>query len=368
MGSLFDGIGGFILAGTFSKIDTLWSSEIDPCCEAVTKNHFPYVEQLGDITKINGASVKPVNIICGGSPCQDLSVAGSQRGLFDEKGNATRSGLYMQQIRIIREMLGATNNLFPRYMVWENVPGALSSNKGEDFHEVIEEAAQCAEIGVSVPKPKKWSTSGLIMGSSWSIAWRVLDAEYWGVPQRRRRIFLVADFAGHSAGEVLFKPESLRRNTQESGETWKPFSRNIAGSANGGLCIDCRNHCVNPISATLQAKSNGGQSLNYINPVFVSAYSGDVAATLDASYYKGPGARNGKEREFLATLSPQNNRKYIVRRLTPLECERLQGYSDNWTNVQYNNKPMTDSVRYRMLGNSVAIPCVVYVLSGISDC
>jgi DNA (cytosine-5)-methyltransferase 1 len=225
MGSLFDGIGGFVLAGNQVGIDTLWSSEIDPCCEAVTKYHFPDVAQLGDITKIDGAKVPPVDIRCGGSPCQDLSVAGKRAGLAGE-----RSGLYMEQIRIIREMRAATNNTYPRYMVWENVPGALSSNKGEDFRAVLEEAARCADKAVSIPESKKWSNAGCIVGDGWSIAWRILDAQFWGVPQRRRRIFLVADLGGERAGEVLFKPESMLWHSAKSGEAREGIAADAEGS------------------------------------------------------------------------------------------------------------------------------------------
>ncbi len=180
------------------------------------------MKHLGDITKINGAEIEPVEIITGGSPCQDLSVAGKRAGLAGE-----RSGLFMEQVRIIKEMrehdraTGRTDkSIRPRFMVWENVPGAFSSNGGEDFRAVLEETARIADETVTIPRPRddKWDTAGAIVGRNFSIAWRVLDAQYWGVPQRRRRIFLVADFAGRSAGEILFKCESVSGDITESEE------------------------------------------------------------------------------------------------------------------------------------------------------
>ena len=172
------------------------------------------MKHYGNICKINGAEVEPVDVIIGGSPCQDLSVAGKRAGLDGE-----RSGLFMEQIRIIKEMRDATSNVGgyrcakPRYMVWENVPGAFSSNKGEDFRIVLEETAKIADETAIIPRPDrgKWTNAGAIMGDGWSIAWRVFDAQFWGVPQRRRRIALVADFGGQSAPEILFKRQGLSR-------------------------------------------------------------------------------------------------------------------------------------------------------------
>ena len=166
------------------------------------------MKHLGDITKINGAEIEPVDCITAGSPCQDLSVAGKRAGLSGE-----RSGLFMEQIRIIKEMRkadeerGRTTDLIrPRYMVWENVPGALSSNGGKDFQAVLEETARIAQEDAVIPESPKggWHYAGSILGDRWSIAWRIHDAQFWGVPQRRKRIALVADFAGHSAPEILF--------------------------------------------------------------------------------------------------------------------------------------------------------------------
>ena len=192
------------------------------------------MKHLGDITKISGYEVPEVSIIVGGSPCQDLSIAGGRKGLDGE-----RSGLFMEQIRIIKEMRekekknGKTgNNIRPRYMVWENVPGAFSSNKGEDFRVVLEETAKVADETAVIPRPEKnkWSTSGCILGEGWSIAWRVHDAQFWGVPQRRKRIALVADFGGHTAAEILFERSSVSRDIETSRESEQGTTDNAKGS------------------------------------------------------------------------------------------------------------------------------------------
>ncbi len=211
LGSLFDGIGGALLCARLSGIEPVWASEIEAFPIKVTQHHFPEVKHYGDITQMNGAKIEPVDIIVGGSPCQDLSVAGKRAGLEGE-----RSGLFMDMIRIIKEMREATNNEQPRYMVWENVPGAFSSNGGEDFRAVIEETARIAEETISIPGPSEWRNAGSVLGDDFSISWRTFDAQYWGVPQRRRRIYLVADFGGQSAPEILFESESLQGNPAES--------------------------------------------------------------------------------------------------------------------------------------------------------
>lgn len=172
---------------------------------------------LGDIMKINGAEIEPVDCIIFGSPCQDLSVAGKRAGLAGE-----RSGLFMEAVRIIKEMREATNGLYPTFAVWENVPGAFSSNSGEDFRAVLEELCRIKERGAVVPRPpKKWKRSGFILGDGYSIAWRQLDAQFWGVPQRRKRIALVVDFGGERAGEILFERTGLSGNPEQSIPPWK---------------------------------------------------------------------------------------------------------------------------------------------------
>ena len=216
MGSLFDGIGGFPLAAIRNGITPLWASEIEPFPIEVTKTHFPDMVHVGDITKLNGAELPPVDIICGGSPCQDLSVAGARAGLA-----GARSGLFMEQIRIVKEMRDADRVrgrpdelLRPRFMGWENVLGAFSSGcpKSEDFRIVLEEIARikCGPVHVPRPDAGRWEPAGrIILGTVFSLAWRVFDAQYWGVPQRRKRIYLIADFGGTSAEKILFDCRGL---------------------------------------------------------------------------------------------------------------------------------------------------------------
>lgn len=220
MGSLFDGIGGFPLAASRHGIKTLWASEIEPFPIAVTKLRFPDMIHVGDIAKLNGAALPPVDIIAGGSPCQDLSVAGARAGL-----SGSRSGLFMEQIRVMKEMREAdiqrgrsVKHIRPRFGIWENVPGALSPGnpKTEDFRIVLEEFLRIGCDSVSVPGPYtgRWESSGrILLGNSLSLAWRILDTQYWpGTPQRRRRIYLVVDFGGQSAPQILFDQESLCRD------------------------------------------------------------------------------------------------------------------------------------------------------------
>lgn len=525
---------------------------------------------LGDITKMSGYTIPPVDVITFGSPCQDLSIAGKRAGMAGE-----RSGLFSEAVRIIREMRYATFGAYPKYAVWENVPGAFSSNKGEDFHAVLQSLCRVIDPDATIPRPTdarggiKWPRAGAILADHYSLAWRTMDAQHWGVPQRRLRISLVLDLTGERAGEILFEPESLRghfapgitpgqgaavvvggctedanraftlkiRSGCEGGgkgalvqteksatlstlqdqtlfvaEPSKAYSfdslaSNSMKSSNphsgcreveiaktldtsppdpaknqGGIAIveptfciqgntidradtagangagvkedvcytlntidrpavafalDCRNMTANEeLSATLQAKGNGGQSLNYINPVAepliydargngdgitsptmtgdhnsrVTDYTaitlqGDtVAGALLARDYKGPGRADslgrviaqpvgadlyngtltGDKAATLTTATGQGGAntgpsviekiiRWIVRRLTPTECERLQGYPDGWTDLGewVDSKGKThkdaDTPRYKALGNSIALPQWYYVLGGISD-
>ena len=241
LGSLFDGSGTCPLAAAMCGITPVWASEIEPYPIRVTQKNFPRMKHLGDITQINGAEIEPVDIVTFGSPCQDLSEAGAQKGLVDGK----RSRLFFDALRIICEMREATNGKYPRYAVWENVPGAFSSNKGRDFLAVLRAFVEAAGgHDTDVPEPARkgrtdrlaWRNAGCIVGEGYSIAWRVLDAKYWGVPQRRKRIYLVADFGGQRAGEILFKREGLRGNFAQSREAGKEAAADAVGSTGG----DCR--------------------------------------------------------------------------------------------------------------------------------
>lgn len=220
MGSLFDGIGGFPLAAVRNGIEPLWASEIETFPIEVTKTHFPTMLHVGDITKLDGAKLPPVDIICGGSPCQDLSVAGARAGLAGE-----RSGLFMEQIRVIKEMRNADrkrgrtgNAVRPRFGCWENVPGAFSSATGDDFQAVLEEFLHVGEPHLHVIRPPagRWEYTGAVLGVQSCVAWTTWDAQHFGVPQRRRRIFLVADFSGYSPIQILFEPNGLPRDPQAS--------------------------------------------------------------------------------------------------------------------------------------------------------
>ena len=204
LGSLFSGSGTCELAGILCGVEPVWASEIEKFPIQVTSKRFPYMKHLGDITKINGSEIKPVDIITFGSPCQNLSVSGNRVGLEGEK-----SRLFFEAIRVIREMRMATNNEYPRFILWENVPGSFSSNKGHDFRIVLEEIA---EAEIPMPSGGRWAKTGMVELHDRQISWRVLDAAGWGVPQRRKRVFLVCDFRGKRAREILFKPESLRRD------------------------------------------------------------------------------------------------------------------------------------------------------------
>lgn len=472
LGSLFDGSGTCPLAAAMCGITPVWASEIEPYPIRVTQKNFPRMKHLGDITQINGAEIEPVDIVTFGSPCQDLSEAGAQKGLVDGK----RSRLFFDALRIICEMREATNGKYPRYAVWENVPGAFSSNKGRDFLEVLRAFVRAAGgNGADVPAPARggksdklvWRHAGCIMGDGFSVAWRVLDAKYWGVPQRRKRIFLVCDFAGGRAGEILFKREGLFRDFKAGGEARQEDSGAAVGSAGG----DCRAFHLqqDPISGRVSpcigaqrqatvgvvyditgAKSNsmkspmpdscfrerevlrtldtfsgspecnqGGNVVVFdargngdgqivptitgdhenrvtdytalavgngqLNQIYMTDTAGTLTCAHDqqmiCAFMGGQGAKAGGI-GYSETVSPTlkaapsgNNtvpdiaywlkkaRRYFVRRFTPLECCRLQGFPDWWE----SGVSGSDSARYKMWGNGMALPCVLYVMEGIAD-
>lgn len=222
LGSLFDGSGGFPLGGLLSGITPVWASEVEPFPIMVTSRRLPFMKHYGDISQMNGGEIEPVDIITFGSPCTDMSIAGRRAGL-----EGKQSVLFYEAIRIIKEMRCKTNGKYPRWICWENVPGAFSSNKGEDFRAVLEAIIGVVCEGTEVPMPEKnrWPYADLYMGDGWSLAYRTLDAQYWGVPQRRRRIYLVADFAGGSAGEILFESEGVSGYSAESFRTWQRAAR-----------------------------------------------------------------------------------------------------------------------------------------------
>lgn len=294
------------------------------------------MQHLGDITKLDGATIEPVWCVTGGSPCQDLSIAGKRAGLA-----GARSGLFMEQIRVIKEMrehdkqLGRAGELIrPRYMVWENVPGAFSSNKGRDFAAVLEEIIKIVEPespGIEVPE-KGWPTWGGYhdeMGGRWSVAWRTHDAQYWGVPQRRRRISVVADFGGDTASEILFDRKSVSGDSEPGGTA----GEGLAGSPESGTSYAVR----------IRGGCDGGGK----GALVQTEVSGTLGCNNDQTIFCLQG--NGIDRP-------------AVGRLTPLECERLQGFPDGWTDIgDYTDstgkkRKTSDSARCKALGNSVALP------------
>ena len=257
LGSLFDGSGGFPLGGLISGITPVWASEIEPFPIRVTTKRLPFMKHYGDVSKMNGADIEPVDIITFGSPCQDMSIAGRREGL-----DGSRSSLFYEAVRIVKEMRCKTNGRYPRYIVWENVPGAFSSNKGADFQSVLEEVCSVKGYEIHTPRPEKWPTAGEIMADDFSLAWRVFDAQYWGVPQRRKRIYLVADFAGGGAGKILFESEGVSGYTPQGFRSWQGAagaSEKGSGAA-GCVCLNDqggnRMDVTDGVTCTLRAEAH----------------------------------------------------------------------------------------------------------------
>ena len=368
---------------------------------------------LGDITKIHGNEIEPVDCITFGSPCQDLSIAGRRAGLAGE-----RSGLFMEAVRIIKEMRRATHGSYPVVVIWENVPGAFSSNGGEDFHAVLEELARVEEPDASIPRPPrggKWSKAGEIAGNGWSLAWRQLDAQYWGIPQRRKRIALVVDFGGQRAAEILFERTSLSGNPNPCIPAWK----SITGLAQNCTCgndrmVGKRAFCISGNTVDRETNQNGtgvrengsftgntvdrhAVAYSIIQPVVFDARGngdGRTCPTITGDHENRITDYTAIVTEPEDCLTPWDNQarriysengtfpalaarkksggnqqavlikkiRWIVRRLTPTECERLQGYPDGWTDIgdwtdsKGKKHKYADSPRYKALGNSIALP------------
>lgn len=257
LASLFDGSGGFPLGGILAGITPLWASEIEPFAVRITTKRLPQMKHYGDVSSLNGAELPPVNIITFGSPCQDMSIAGKRSGL-----DGSRSSLFYEAVRIIKEMRCATDGRYPRFAVWENVPGAFSSNKGEDFRAVLESLCRINDETVSVPRSEKWTNAGEILADGFSLAWRVLDAQYWGVPQRRKRIYLVADFDSECAGKILFESEGLSGYSAEGFKAWqRTAAATESGSGTtGAVCLNDqggnRMDVTEEVTCTLRAEAH----------------------------------------------------------------------------------------------------------------
>ena len=260
LGSLFDGSGGFPLGGLLAGVTPVWASEIEPFPIRVTTMRFPTMKHYGDISRMDGGKIEPVDIITFGSPCTDMSIAGKRAGL-----DGAQSSLFYQAIRIVKEMRCATNGRYPRWICWENVVGAFSSNRGLDFKAVLEAVIGIIEPGAEVPMPEKdrWPYADIYMGERWSVAYRTFDAQHWGVPQRRRRVYLVGDLAGQCAGQVLFESEGLSGYSAEGFRSWQRAARNSAAGlgAAGGICLNDqgggRMDVSQEVTATLRAQEHG---------------------------------------------------------------------------------------------------------------
>lgn len=374
------------------------------------------MKHLGDITKIHGDQIEPVDCITFGSPCQDLSIAGRRAGLAGE-----RSGLFMEAVRIIKEMRSSTNGLYPTFAVWENVPGAFSSNGGEDFRAVLEELARVEQPDASIPRPPRggrWNKAGAIAGNGWSLAWRQLDAQYWGVPQRRKRISLVVDFRGQRATEILFERASLSGNPDESIKAWEATPGHSQASSYGrdrggnSYTLKIRSGCAGggkgalvqtEKSATLStlqdqtlfqpvvydARGNGdGRTCPTITGDHENRITDYTAIAIERKTFNEQSFSHYKESEKCSTLKAKAGNigngseclvaekaiRWIVRRLTPTECERLQGYPDGWTDIgdwtdsKGKKHKYADSPRYKALGNSIALPQWFWLVQKMRPC
>lgn len=450
LGSLFDGSGTCPLAASAVGIIPAWASEIEPFPKAVTQSRFPKMVHLGDITKMNGAEIEPVDVITFGSPCQNLSIAGNGKGLAGQE-----SSLFFEAIRVIQEMRCATNGRFPQIVIWENVYGAFSSTQGEDFRTVIETLWKICEGNDSVPRyaedkqgRQKWPHTGFVLGDHSSIAWRGLDAQGWGVPQRRKRVFVVLDLGGQCAGRILFEREGLRRDfkkVRRTGETVRPTSetspvehyrvyavenhaqdsrvslslnntvQTLAGRMGTGggnvplVLVPCfgqasyDEYAPTEQAVTLKATGGnygGGTETLVLEPIGTDFYNqvitGRVTMTLTSaksdphhlpcalipytlkirSGCEGGGKGALVQRDKSATLSCNNDQTlfvptkmesgeviYLARKLTPTECASLQGFEKDWCALV----PHKDSAEYKMWGNGMAFPCMLYIMEGVQE-
>ena len=351
LGSLFDGSGTFPMMAMLSGIVPVWKSEIEPFPIAVTEKRLPFIKHLGDINSVNGAEIEPVDIITFGSPCTDLSVAGKRQGL-----NAERSGLFFQAIRIIKEMRGATNGKYPRFAVWENVTGAFSSNGGEDFRCVLEELCKIKDADLSVPKPEKWTKAGEIMGENFSVAYRTFDAQYWGVPQRRMRVYLVADFEGGCASKILFESEGVSGYSAESFRAWQETAQsfgNCSEETGSGLMFE--NHSqdtryTGPLNVAQTVSATYGTGGN--NQPFV-VESSVVPATLKIRCGHGNGGRGALiQKNKSATLSCNNDQTLFV--------PKAYGICGKYSNSMLSNNPNSgfyEADTSRTIDTSNQSPC-----------
>lgn len=331
-GSLFTGIGGFDLAGEQFRIATAWQVECDKNCLKILSQHFPNSKRFTDVKLVGRDNLEPVDLITGGFPCQDLSVAGKRAGLTGE-----RSGLWFEFARVIDE-------LEPIWVVIENVPGLLSSNSGRDFATIVQ-----------------W-----LVKRGYGVAWRILNAQYFGVPQRRRRVFIVGSFGNGRAAEILFESEGLCGDTPASGEIGKDYSYSLRAnpSHSGDRAEGGFNTTVIAIKGDLFSRNNPERQNGFDKNTMFTLRSAVTHGIWEMSHASEAVRLHGDKCPALQSrMGTGGNQVPMVgvRRLTPLECERLQGFPDNWT------AGLADSARYRMLGNAVAVPVVQWIMRRLAE-
>lgn len=345
LGSLFDGIGVFPLAGQRQGIIPLWASEIEKAPMSITKRHFPEMEHLGDITKLNGGAIPPVHIISFGSPCQNLSQIGNRSGLAGVK-----SSLFYEAVRIIQEMRDATGGKFPIIALWENVMGAFSSSNRMDFRAVL---SSLSNSEVSMPDSGRWANAGMVRGDGPDLSWRLLDAQYWARPRlaRRQRVFVVADFGGRRSSEILFKPRSM-------------FPLSKAGGA-GGLSSPCGDR-----GSFLEARGR----VPVTRPFQLFRMRGAAKARYHTQFRDSFGFPTDPFPTLLAGgLYPfafyyaDDPADGYIRFLTETESERLMGLPEGWTKYGAEGELISPANRYKALGNAVALPCAEYIMAGIKE-
>lgn len=380
-GSLFSGVGGWDRAVEMCGGKTKWFSEIEPYPIAVFHSHFPEAKWVGDISKVDVESLEPVDVITFSSPCQNLSIAGNGAGL-----NGSESGLLHQAIRVIKEMRAKYGK--PRFAIWENVTGAFSSNKGEDFRVVIEELCRIKQPEISIPKPDKWQQAGCVLGDGYSIAWRTFDAQYWGVAQRRKRIYLVADFGGDCAGEVLFERKGLSRDFKTGKRAEQDSTRSSTDCAGKTICYSVENYGND---SRIRIREDGSVQT-------LTSRMGTGGNNTPMALCVGNGQLHSVDPEPIAkTLNTMHDQQAIIeagriRRLTPVECARLQGMPDDWgnlkefnpwdnelwnavrngnytvdQNMKWYNRLHSNSAEYKAWGNGLAFPPTLYVIEGIEE-
>ena len=345
LGSLFDGIGVFPLAASRNGITPLWASEIEKAPISITRRHFPGMEHLGDITKLNGGDIPAVHVLTFGSPCQNLSQIGDRKGLAGAK-----SSLFHHAIRIIEEMRDATGGQFPVITVWENVMGAFSSTDGMDFNAVLR---SFQNIEIPMPATGRWANAGMVRGRCPDLAWRLMDAQHWAVPRlaRRQRIFLMADFGGRRSSEILFKPRQMFPypcSRPAGGLSPAPGDRGPFIEAGGRVPV------VRPFqlfrmrgAAKIQYHLQFRDSFGFADDPFPTLLASEV--TPFAFYYEDdpPGG--------------------CIRFPTERECERLMGLPEGWTEYGANGEAISPTQRYKALGNSIALPCADYIMAGVAE-